>query len=119
MNIEQLIKGINSKFTEYRILFWYDSEHSFQETWFADKYEQGEDWRSLAWWIHDHLPHCGMYFFPKLAAFNINWNEKNKDKNIKSIKSYINPKGTLTKPGMDNYDGDHSKWYESFPKLKT
>lgn len=86
--------------------------------WFADKYEKGADWRALAWWIHDHLPHCGLYFFPKLAAFNITWHQTNKDK---VIKSYIAPKGTLTKPDMDNYEGDHSDWYAGldFPEFKN
>ncbi len=81
--------------------------------WFADKYEAGADWRSLAWWIHDHLPHGGLYFFPKLAAFNITWHESP----IKSINSYIDPKGYLTKPGMENFEGDHSADYLGFPKL--
>lgn len=83
--------------------------------WFADRYENGADWRAMAWWIHDHLPHCGLYFFPSLAAFNITWHEHKKDK---TISSYINPKGCLTKPGMENYDGDHGSWYEGFPELK-
>ncbi len=83
--------------------------------WFADQYERGRDWQALAWWIHDNLPHCGLYFFPSLAAFNITWHESNKDK---TIYSYINPKGCLTKPGMDNYSGDHSEHYEGFPRLK-
>ncbi len=82
--------------------------------WFADQYEQGVDWRAMAWWIHDHLPHSGLYFFPKLAAFNISWHEKP----IKSIHSYIEPKGCLTKPGMDNFTGDHSSYYPGFPELK-
>ena len=43
--------------------------------WFADRYEEGADWRSLAWWIHDHLPYAHMQFFPKLCAFNIQWHE--------------------------------------------
>ena len=76
----------------------------------------GRDWRSLAWWIHDNLPHCGLYFFPKLAAFNIHWYELDKEK---TIHSYIKPKGCLTKSGMDNYGGDHSKWYDGFPILKV
>ncbi len=76
----------------------------------------GRDWRSLAWWIHDNLPHCGLYFFPKLAAFNIHWHELDKEK---TIHSYIKPKGCLTKSGMDNYGGDHSKWYDGFPILKV
>lgn len=83
--------------------------------WFADKYDSGMDWRAMAWWIHDHLPHSGLYFFPKLAAFNISWHENP----IRTIHSYIEPKGCLTKPGMDNFEGDHSVFYPNFPKLKT
>jgi hypothetical protein len=84
--------------------------------WFADQYENGRSWQDLAWWIHDHLPHCGLYFFPSLAAFNITWHEANKEK---TIYSYINPKGCLTKEGMDNYSGDHSEHYQGFPALKA
>ena len=71
--------------------------------WFVPHYEAGADWRSLAWWIHDHLPYSTLYFFPKLAAFNIGWHEQPK----KTINSYIAPRGTLTKPGMGNFDGSH------------
>jgi hypothetical protein len=81
--------------------------------WFADKYDAGMDWRAMAWWIHDHLPHSGLYFFPKLAAFNISWHEKP----VKTIQSYIKPTGYLTKPGMDNFEGDHSAFYPGFPTL--
>ncbi|MTI17015.1 hypothetical protein E1162_07155 [Rhodobacteraceae bacterium RKSG542] len=83
--------------------------------WFADQMEDGADWRSLAWWIHDNLPHSGLYFFPKMAAFNITWHEQP----VRRIDSYIAPKGCLTKPGMENNTGDHSQWYEGFPSLKT
>lgn len=83
--------------------------------WFADQYENGQSWQDLAWWIHDNLPHCGLYFFPSLAAFNITWHETKKEK---TIHSYITPKGCLTKDGMDNYEGDHSEYYGYFPKLK-
>ncbi len=83
--------------------------------WFTDQYEKGRQWQDLAWWIHDNLPHCGLYFFPSLAAFNITWHETNKEK---TIYSYIAPKGCLTKKGMDNYSGEHSKFYEGFPILK-
>ena len=38
--------------------------------WFADRYENGADWRALAWWIHDHLPYGSLYFFPNLWAVN-------------------------------------------------
>jgi len=83
--------------------------------WFADQYESGKEWQSMAWWIHDNLPHCGLYFFPSLAAFNITWHESNKEK---TIYSYISPKGCLTKKGMENYEGDHSQYYEGFPELQ-
>ncbi|RVU84110.1 hypothetical protein EOL70_11505 [Leucothrix sargassi] len=82
--------------------------------WFADQLDSGKSWVDLAWWIHDHLPHCGLCFFRELAAFNISWHETNKEK---TIFSYIDPKGTLTKKGMSNYDGDHSEYYSYFPKL--
>ncbi len=81
--------------------------------WFADRYAEGADWRALAWWMHDHLPYNRLYFFPKLAAFNINWHERPK----RDIRSYIEPKGILTRPGMDNHTGDHSEYYPGFPAL--
>ncbi len=81
--------------------------------WFADRFERGEDWRAMAWWIHDHLPYSKLYFFPKLAAFNITWNEAP----VRRIDSYVAPKGCLTKPGMDNHDGSHADWYAGFPAL--
>lgn len=48
-----------------------------------------------------------MYFFPKLAAFNIGWHEAPK----KTINSYVTPKGCLTKPGMTNHHQDHTPAY--------
>jgi hypothetical protein len=57
--------------------------------WFADRYAAGADWRSLAWWIHDHLPYAHLQFFPKLAAFNIQWHEKPQ----RRIDSFIKPSG--------------------------
>jgi hypothetical protein len=61
----------------------------------------------MAWWIHDHLPYSDLYFFPKLTAFNISWYEGPPS----GISSYIKPAGTLTKPGMANYEEDHSQFY--------
>ena len=81
--------------------------------WFADRYEAGADWRSLAWWIHDHLPYSSLYFFPQLAAFNIQWRENPE----RRIASYIKPKGCLTRSESDNHSDDHSASYEGFPKL--
>ncbi|MDP3174699.1 MAG: hypothetical protein Q8M88_09730 [Phenylobacterium sp.] len=81
--------------------------------WFADRYAAGEDWRALAWWIHDHLPYSSLQFFPKLAAFNIGWREDP----ARRIDSFIAPKGCLTKPGRDGHDADHSGWYAGWPSL--
>jgi len=78
--------------------------------WFATQYEAGRPWQSLAWWIHDHLPYSTLYFFPKLAAFNIQWHEKPE----RRIDSYVAPRGNLTKRGKSNWDGDHSTEYEWF-----
>ena len=81
--------------------------------WVADLYAKGADWRALAWWIHDHLPYSRLQFFPKLAAFNINWHECP----VRRIDSFISPKGCLTKPGLANHAGDHGEWYQGFPEL--
>ena len=81
--------------------------------WFADRYESGADWKSLAWWVHDHLSYSELCFFPKLAAFNVSWRQSP----IRKIMSYIGPKRFLTKPGWDNHSGDHSDHYRGFPEL--
>jgi len=82
--------------------------------WFADRYATGTDWRALAWWIHDHLDYAHLQFFPKLAAFNIQWHERPR----RRIDSFIAPRGCLTKPGMANHAGRHAECYAGFPKLK-
>ncbi len=79
--------------------------------WFIDRYDPKAHWRSLAWWIHDHLPYSEMCFFPKLGAFNLGWHEEPK----KRINSYVKPMGCLTKLGAANNRGDHSDWYPGFP----
>jgi hypothetical protein len=79
--------------------------------WFADRYDEGADWRAMAWWIHDHLPYSELQFFPKLAAFNIGWHERPK----RRIDSFIHPRGCLTRPGMENHAGVHSQAYAIFP----
>jgi hypothetical protein len=75
---------------------------------FIAYYERTKHWQALAWWIHDNLPPTDLYFFPKLAAFNISWHENPS----RTIKIYIKPAGTLTKPGMDNFEGSHEAEYE-------
>ena len=79
--------------------------------WFADRFAGGADWRALAWWVHDHLPYSELYFFPRLAAFNISWHERPK----RRIDSYVSPRGCLTRPGMDNHEVGHAEWYPGFP----
>ena len=75
--------------------------------WFSDRFTGQGDWQKLAWWIHDTLPYSSLYFFPKLFAFNIRWCEKPE----RIIQSYVTPKGTLTKQGMDNFEGRHQNSY--------
>ena len=74
---------------------------------FIPYYEETGDWQSMAWYIHDKLPYSTLYFYPKLAAFNIGWRENPE----KRIDSFIMPKGCLTKSDMDNHTGDHSDLY--------
>lgn len=73
---------------------------------FADRYTEPEDWKKMAWWVHDHLPYSDMEFFPVRWAFNISWHEKPK----RIISSRVpGSLGILTKPGMANYDGSHER----------
>ena len=82
--------------------------------WYLDRYALTGDWRPLAWWIHDHLAYGHLQFFPKLAAFNIQWHERPK----RLIDSYAPPKGILTRPGMANHGGHHRAFYPGFPPLR-
>ena len=78
---------------------------------FLEHYERTGHWQALAWWVHDNIPaYSAMYFYPKLAAFNITWSEKPE----KRIDSYIAPKGCLTKPGCANFKGSHENEYRDF-----
>jgi hypothetical protein len=78
---------------------------------FIDYYDKTGDWQALAWWIHDNVPkYSSLYFFPKLAAVNVCWSPKPE----KWIKSYVPPKGTLTKSGAENHNGRHDGLYREF-----
>lgn len=66
--------------------------------WFADRYDEGRDWRDLAWWIHDHLSYSELWFFPKFCAFNISW----RPQPWRTISSYVAPKGKLLRRGADS-----------------
>jgi hypothetical protein len=46
-------------------------------------------------------------------AFNIGWHEVPK----RTIYSFIEPRGYLTKPGFANHTGDHSSSHVGFPEL--
>lgn len=75
---------------------------------FIPYYERTGDWEALAWWIHDHLPYSDMEFFPKFAAFNLQW----RDSPVRSIYSFIPPRrGRLTMPGKPNWSGRHDDAY--------
>jgi hypothetical protein len=70
---------------------------------FWDRFQSPGDWTRLAWWIHDHLPYSALEFYPKYWAFNVTWHESPK----RRIYSYTEPRGYLTRPGMDNHEGSH------------
>jgi hypothetical protein len=82
--------------------------------WFMDKYNAGADWRSLAYWIHDHLPYSELEFFDGqgMCSFNLSWHEKPK----KVITSWLEPRVLLK---GENRTGIFSEWYEGFPALRT
>lgn len=84
--------------------------------WFADQYDNGRDWRDLAWWVHDHLPYHAMYFFPKLAAFNFTWREDPEPQ----IASYMVPKGSLLRAGdrPDEPLEERQTRYADFPPFR-
>lgn len=84
--------------------------------WFSDRFDAGRDWRDLAWWIHDHLAYSEMWFFPKLAAFNLTWREVPRRK----ISSYIAPKGTLLAAGADPAEdlAERQARYADFPPFR-
>lgn len=63
--------------------------------WFADQYDAGRDWRDLAWWVHDHLDYHEMWFFPRLAAFNLTWRENPE----RRIAGYMPRRITLLRAG--------------------
>jgi hypothetical protein len=56
------------------------------------------------WWIT---------YTRALLAFNIGWHEVSK----RSIYSFIEPRGFLTKPGFPNHPGSHAPLYPGFPRV--
>jgi hypothetical protein len=75
---------------------------------FVPYYERTGDWEAMAWWVHDHLPYSDMEFFPRLAAFNLQWREDP----VRRIYSFIPPRrGRLTDPRKLNWAGRHDETY--------
>lgn len=84
--------------------------------WFADQFAKGRDWCDLAYWVHDHLPYHEMYFFPKLAAFNLTWRQEP----ARTISSYVVPRGKLMHAGYPPSE-DHAERaarYADFPPFE-
>jgi hypothetical protein len=81
--------------------------------WLVDHITRGGSWTDMAWWIHDHLPYHSLYFFPRLAAFNIRWHEAP----VRRVDSYAAPKGCLIQPGTPGAPGMHQECYVGFPDL--
>lgn len=65
---------------------------------FQSYYQRTGDWTSLAWWIYDHVHEFhSLFFFPRLAAFNIRWLEGAAPRD--SIRTYVkNPNTGDKKP---------------------
>ena len=84
--------------------------------WFADRYTKGRDWRDLAWWLHDHLDYSEMYFFPKLCALNLSYRVKP----LRTISSYIAPKGLLLRAGASPSEPSEVRRarYADFPPFR-
>lgn len=84
--------------------------------WFADQYNQGRDWRDLAWWVHDHLSYHEMWFFPTNAAFNLTWREDPD----RVISSYVAPRGKLLAAGAEPVENLPTRRarYADFPAFR-
>ncbi|MBU1304729.1 MAG: peptidase M15 [Alphaproteobacteria bacterium] len=75
---------------------------------FIPYYERTGDWEAMAWWVHDHLPYHHMQFFPRYAAFNLQWRQDP----VRAIYSYVPPRrGILTDPAKPNWSGRHDTAY--------
>jgi hypothetical protein len=79
--------------------------------WFVDYLERGGDWRSMAWYIHDHLPYSYLCFYPRLGAFNIQWREKP----ARRIMSWRRPKGLLLDGCAPDLFASDARNYDGFP----
>ncbi|MEL6679828.1 MAG: hypothetical protein AAFQ51_14065 [Pseudomonadota bacterium] len=120
-NAHKLNCARNDNPIECHIWDWGQGEQAIAGTslvipWFADQYAAGRDWRDLAWWIHDHLPYSGMWFFPKLCALNLDW----RPIPLRTISSYIAPRGMLLRAGDEPNEplATRQKRYADFPPFR-
>lgn len=81
--------------------------------WFVDYLERGGDWRSMAWYVHDHLPYSYLCFYPRLGAFNIQWREQPERK----VLSWREPKGVFYHESQPSLLKDRQHHYHAFPTM--
>ncbi|MCY4180195.1 MAG: hypothetical protein OXD48_07965, partial [Litoreibacter sp.] len=69
-----------------------------------------------AYWIHDHLPYSDLWYFPKVAAFNLTWEPMPR----RTISSYIVPRGKLVASGAEPPEPleMRQKRYADFPPFR-
>ena len=85
---------------------------------FVEFYEATGDWTVLAWWLHDHIKTFReVTFYPRLAAFNINW-YAGPVSEVKISSQMPNPdtgrKGILVRSTDPHYGKDHSSHYREW-----
>ena len=80
-----------------------------QVPWVMDRIAegQGRSWTALAWWIHDHLPYHSQFYFKPSGVLNLGWREHPE----RWIRSWVAPKGYLTKEGEANWGRTHAGEY--------
>lgn len=84
--------------------------------WFARRYEQGRDFRDLAWWLYDHLPFHSLTFFPARAAFNFGWRENP----TPAIRTWIGDQRVILRRGAepDEDAATRAARYSDFPPFR-
>jgi hypothetical protein len=76
---------------------------------YLDYYDRTGDWRSLAWWLFDHVEFAELMMFGDLCAFNIRWYEGPNDKSV-SFADHDHVE-ILTWAAGDNAAGSHAALY--------
>lgn len=85
---------------------------------YIDYFERTRDWRSLAWWIRDHVPaHDEVIFFENLAAFNIRWYEGDGTRTIAFMRPIPHFEESLTSVNDADFRGDHAHLYRAVTAL--